>query len=440
VSIVLCFFASASGGDTSATQPQVETGQNDAEAIIAIVQKARDTPVKSKKEQDEREKRCEEQLAPYKDRWDAMYLAAVKLGFDRNNRLLPMLAAPGKSVIPKFIQLLTWDGEADFNVAVQVTTLTGTGAIPVLLEQYRNPPTFRVRSYIVLSVRDILQAAKQTKNMPVFPELLPWATALASDKDEAYVIDGLRVLGYLFDDTNAKTLEPIFQSKLKDERPKVRIVALDQLMKVRPDADYVRAYVLNGALKSQDASERIADIQRCARLSVNDDTLDVLFQCAFDKDKIIRTMTAQTLTSLGPKTAPLADRMLKKLQDGEIDSLASILTVVRQSEKDRAAAEQMLIKSFDDGNTNARRVALNFLTSSTSLQDDTLRKVTHQLDDADKGIRILALRVLYPFRQKPFVHEAVKDRVSREKDALVNVLLNSFLKEESATQAAPNSH
>lgn len=129
----LCPFAK--GSDSSVTRPLDKSVQEDAEAIVLIIEKADAAPVKSRKDVEERDKRCEAQLEPYKQRWEAMFLAASELGFGKNVKLLPMLAAPGKMVIPRIIQLLTWNADAQLDVAVKVTTLIGAEAIPALLEQ-----------------------------------------------------------------------------------------------------------------------------------------------------------------------------------------------------------------------------------------------------------------------------------------------------------------
>lgn len=406
----------------AASQPQDETA-----AIVSLVEGFNKT-------RDKRERaKYLEQLNGHKQHWEPMFLAASdrQLSLGGNEVLLPMLASPGKSVVPKIVELLTWNPDASLATAVQVTQRVGDEAIPSLLEQYKASASLLVRQYVAISVKNIL--ARKDSKKPNDDELLKWALKWSSDKDEAIAESSIRIMHMLFAEDSSEKIEPVLKAKLTDAQRGVRLAAINVLAQVRAKADYVRAHVVTSALKSKDRIERDMNIRLCARLPVADDTLNVLYECSFAEDEQVRIAAAQALEALGPKSLPLADKMLKKLQEGNADSLPAIRAVLKHSKDNWDIIEKALVKLLSDKNSLTRCSCLGFLTSHATLMDDTTQKITDLLDDSDKQVRMLTIQALHPFIQKKLVQEAVANRREREGDKSVKQLLDMFMAEVGPT-------
>jgi HEAT repeat protein len=359
-----------------------------------------------------------------------MFLAAGKLGPGRNDMLMPMLASQGKSVVPKCVHLLTGNPDASLDIAVRVTRIVGNEAIPTLIEQYSGSAAVLVRHYIVFSVKEIL--TKPGRKKPNADGLLQWAIGLSDEKDDAVAAIALRIMHALLTKDNAVNIEPVLKAKLDDPRLAVRIAATDILTQVCPKADYVMKHVLASSLTTKELMDREMSIRCCARLPESEDTLNVIYECAFDKNERVRAVAQQTLASMGSRTLPLASKMLKKLQEGNTDSLPAILTVLKNSKERWSEIEDAVVKYLSNGNPRIRGFCLDFLANHP-LRDETVRKMIELLADTDKQVRISALRSLHTFRQKTFVTSAILDRKTKETDAGVKKLLDSFSSEISAT-------
>lgn len=410
--------------DTPALRPP-----DDAATIISLVESFNKTRDKQKREQ------YVDQLNGYRQHWEVMFVAACdrRLSLFKNEVLIPILAAPGQSVVPKSVELLTWNPDSDLGTAVRVTREVGDDAIPGLMEQYKASAPILVRRYVAISIKVIV--ARKNSNKPNATEVVQWALRVVSSEDEAVVESSIRVMRSLFTEKNAGKIEAVVKAKLKDARPMVRMAAIAILAEVRPKAEYVKEYVVASALKSQDVVERIANIGICVRLSECDDVLDVLYECSFDKEGQVRNAAERALRELGPKTLPLADKMLKKLQEGDVDSLPAILAVLKHSKANWDAIEDSLAKLLSTENVRARCSALNFLASH-SLRDDTIRRMVDLLDASDKQVRALAVRSLHPFIEKKVVREAIARRRDRETDKSVKQLLDMFMSEVKQAENA----
>ena len=403
-------------------EPLTSRPQDDTAAIVSLVGKFNKT--RDKQEQEE----CRHQLDGYKQNWEAMLLAACdrRLGLGKNDILMPILAAPGKSVVPKIVELLIWNPDVNLDTAVKVTQRIGDEGLPSLMENYRTSASVLVRRYVAISVKEIV--ARRDSKKADSAEMLQWVLKVADDRDDVVVAASLRTLRAIFIEENAEKVEPVVKAKLKDARPMVRMTAIDVLTQVRPKADYVKEHVVTGALKSRDRVERDMNIRLCTRLPESDDVLNVLYECAFDMDEQIREVAAQALGTLGPKALPLAHKMLKKLQEGNAESLPAILSVLKHSKEDWDAIEEALVKCLGSESVRTLGVCLGFL-ASRSLKDDTIRTMTTLLDNSDKQVRMLAVRALHEFAHKEFVQEAIAKRRDREADKGVKQLLDVFMSE-----------
>lgn len=373
-----------------------------------------------------------EQLKAQQPHWDAMYLAACQLGVDGNKVLLPLLASAGPAAVTKVADLLVRYPQVAPRASADLMLEIGTEAIKPLMEQYKAAAPDMVRQVAVGCVQRLV-SKKGIVDVEA-DELLRWTLQAAADKEDSVVAQSsiiLRVLYYSSTD-NAEKAEHALWQNLKDARPTVRIAAADVLTQIVPKADYVKTHVLTAALKSKDPVERDAAIRLCPRLPVSEDVLNALFECSFDKEQRVRVWAAQALGEMGPKTLPLAGRMLKKLQEGNEDSLPSMLAVLRQSKENWDAIEESLVKALGSkGHYFAE--CLDFLMQhAASLKDGTIQKLVELLDDPDKFVRMMDVRALHPFAGRKGVREAVSKRREKETDKGVQQLLDLFLKEPAA--------
>ncbi len=416
VSTAMYFCVAASQANIPASQPQ-----NDTAVIVLLVEDFNKTTDQQTKE------KYKDQLKANHYNWDAMFLAACQIGEGRNEVLIPILASGGKSVVPQTIQMLTMNSSNTLDTAIKVTREVGSGAIRDLMGQYKDSSAILIKRYIAISVKDIL--AKKDENKYDSNELLQWAMKLSAEKDVVVVASSLKIMQIFFTEINSGKIEPILKEKLKDTQPGIRTAAIDVLTQVKPKADYVKKHVVGRSMVSIDRLERDTNIRLCARLPESNDVLDTLYECAFDKDGQMRNAAAQTLGVLGPKSLPLAGKMLKKLQAGSVDSLPAILMVLKHSQEEWDAIECALVKILGNEKTNNRGLCLDFLGNHSSLKDSTIQKMAELLDDSDKYVRILAIRALHPFGQKQFVRDAIAKRRNREGDASVKKLLDMFMAE-----------
>jgi HEAT repeat protein len=294
------------------------------------------------------------------------------------------------------------------------------------MEKSKASAPLPVRRYAAAGVKEIVTRSDSKADAKT---LLPWALKLADDENDSIVVNSLQILRVLFSDNNADKIEPILKEKLKDSRGQIRITGIDVLTEILPKADYVKEHVLVSALKGKDKIERAANIRFCARLPESEDILNALYECAFDGENQIRNVAGQVLRSLGPKTLPLADKMLKKLQEGNTDSLPAILNVLRNTDEHWDVIEASLVKLLGNKDAHIRSQCLGFLIGHMPIKDETIQKMAELLDDSDKHVRVMAIRALHPFRDKPFVRDAVKKRRSKESNAGVKKLLDMFLAE-----------
>lgn len=380
-------------------------------------------------------KNYEDQLKAHTRNWEAMFLAACRLRAPRHEVLLPLLAAGGRRTVRRVVRVLTWNPDASLGIGVRVTCVIGQDAIPVLVEHYKDSSPVLPQQYVVLSIRNILaNAGKVSADQSAALRL--WALKLAGNKDEIVAVNALWILHALCEQRSAAGLEPVLKAKLLDSRPAVRVVVADIVARRGAEADYVGKHVTSMALSATNGIERRANIRFCSRLPIRDHILNILYRCAFDKDRRVRVGAEHTLLILKDKSRPLAPKMLKALKQGSMDGLSAVLAVLKHSREDQDVIEMAVSRLLSSDDVRVRVRCVEFLTNRPTLADQTVQVLTSLVDDSDKQVRMQAVRSLYRFRDRAFVQKTILDRRKCETQAGPRKLLDRFIAEIKRTAEA----